>query len=205
MNRHYPLFASNVAVTQLDHELCDLIKPEDHEFKECCVNEKQLSNSYTTSDYRVLEKYPEVRDNLTTQFNIFADKVLGYDEKFIITTSWMTKINPGGYSASHSHKNCFYSGILYFGEYEKGGGNVEFENPLTLLSSYFLKPRDASDANAGSYFFPPNKGDIIWFPSYLRHRVTLHQGSETRYSLAFNIIPIGNYGDGDSVYNQEWV
>jgi uncharacterized protein (TIGR02466 family) len=205
MNRHFPLFASNVAVTQLDHELCDLIKPEDHEFIRCCVTEKVLSNSYTTNDYRILEKYPEVKKNLEEQFNLFADKVLGYEDKFIITTSWMTKMETGGYSSSHSHKNCFYSGILYFHEYEPNGGSVEFENPLLMLSSYFLKPKENTEDNAGSFFFPPNKGDIVWFPSYLRHRVTAHGGSNTRYSLAFNIIPIGKYGDGDSVYNQEWV
>ena len=32
-----------------------------------------------------------------------------------------------------------------------------------------------------------------------------HNEDTTRYSLAFNLFPIGEYGDGDSSYNTDWL
>ena len=45
----------------------------------------------------------------------------------------------------------------------------------------------------------------MFFPSHLKHYVTTHNNSKTRYSLAFNIVPIGLYGDRDSTYDTSWV
>ena len=50
----------------------------------------------------------------------------------------------------------------------------------------------------------PHKNQLILFPSYLKHRICEQKSDKTRYSLAFNIVPIGGYGYGDSQYNTEW-
>ena len=43
------------------------------------------------------------------------------------------------------------------------------------------------------------------FPSYLKHQVLTHNIDTKRCSLAFNIVPLGNYGIGDSQYDTTWV
>ena len=48
------------------------------------------------------------------------------------------------------------------------------------------------------------KKDLIIFPSYLQHSVNPVTSDIPRKSLAFNIVPIDNYGDADSTYDTSW-
>ena len=41
------------------------------------------------------------------------------------------------------------------------------------------------------------KGDLIVFPSSLRHKIGFNFTKQNRYSLALNILPKGNIGRGD--------
>ena len=43
------------------------------------------------------------------------------------------------------------------------------------------------------------------FPSKLKHSIEKSIEDTTRYSLAFNIIPVGEYGSQDSTVNTEWL
>ena len=45
---------------------------------------------------------------------------------------------------------------------------------------------------------------LLFFPSYLWHTILNNHSDKPRYSLAFNLIPLGHYGSGDSTYNTEW-
>ena len=45
---------------------------------------------------------------------------------------------------------------------------------------------------------------LVLFPSYLNHKILEHKSEFPRYSLAFNIVPIGEYVDEDSTYNTSW-
>ena len=40
--------------------------------------------------YRILENYPTTKNILTQYVNTILGEALGYDSKFIITTSWIT-------------------------------------------------------------------------------------------------------------------
>ena len=53
-------------------------------------------------------------------------------------------------------------------------------------------------SNCKSFELKPEKNKLIFFPSYLRHKIKIHKGDTVRYSLAFNIIPIGDVGYYDS-------
>ena len=48
------------------------------------------------------------------------------------------------------------------------------------------------------------KNMVIFFPSYLEHSILNNTSKKPRHSLAFNLIPFGKYGVGDSTYNTEW-
>ena len=41
---------------------------------------------------------------------------------------------------------------------------------------------------------------IIFFPSYMCHKVCEHKDDTLRHSLAFNIMPTGIVGEGDSMF-----
>ena len=43
--------------------------------------------------------------------------------------------------------------------------------------------------------FLPEPKSIILFPSFLNHKVMPNETNKDRYSIAFNIIPKGEFGD----------
>ena len=61
--------------------------------------------------YRILENYPTTKNILTQYVNTILGEALGYDSKFIITTSWITLMTKNTKSQNHIHKNSFWSGV----------------------------------------------------------------------------------------------
>ena len=127
---------------------------------------------------------------------------------FEITTSWLTKCEKGEESTLHLHGNSFWSGIYYYGENYCESSPIEFENPLVNHIrdyGFYVIPEKATQYNKLVERVLPTKNMLIMFPSYLKHRIGTHTSDISRYSLAFNIVPIGHYGGGDSQYDTKWV
>ena len=193
-----PLFAtylSSTIVTEntsaLDHDNHEFLLPEGQKY------------SQITKDRRILKQYPKVEKILLTHFKKFAKDVLDCDNDFAITTSWFTKIEKDQYSEFHRHKNSFYSGVYYHDEYSDDSGNIEFDSPIHGLSDFFIT-NNTNLQNSCSWQIPPIKNLLLLFPSYLNHRIGNHKEDSPRHSLAFNIVPIGEYGGADSTYNTSW-
>ncbi len=161
--------------------------------------------AYTSSDVRLLKKYPRIERILLNKFKRIAKENLCYKNDFVISTSWMAKTDPGGYSQMHMHKNSLYTGVYYFNEYDNDSSALEFETPLTAYADFQLIPTEFNIMNSNSWKIWPEKNLLVFFPSYLRHAVLENKSNETRYSLAFNIVPIGKYGEGDSAYDLSWM
>jgi len=95
--------------------------------------------------------------------------------------------------------------VYYFDEYDNDSSALEFENPLTAYPDFQLIPTEFNIMNSNSWKIWPEKNLLVLFPSYLRHGVLKNKSNETRYSLAFNIVPVGKYGEGDSAYDLAWM
>jgi len=191
----YPLFSSPLITLHLQENLSELKKDVEYN------SNQNASNAYSSKDKNILEKYPKTRKTLLNEFEKIAHESFYYKNNFKITTSWITKIDPGGYAQLHSHKNSFYSGVYYFDEYTPQSSPIEFETPLRSHWDFYIIPREFSIMNSFSWKVPPEKNLLIFFPSYLQHRVLTNQESKSRYSLAFNIVPVGECGEGDSTFN----
>ena len=172
-----------------------------------CVSNYFQGNYKNNNEYRLLEKYPRIKKILLNQFKQVAKENFGYTNDFIISTSWITKMEKKGeISQSHCHKNSFYSGVYYFDEYEEDeGGVLEIMTPLSNHFDFNVMPEDWNVYTGRSLQFSPKKNLLILFPSYLFHQVLSYEGTSIRKSLAFNIVPIGFYGDGDSAVNTKWL
>ena len=163
------------------------------------------SNASSSKDIRVLEKFPDVREGILEKFQKAVDKYLFYSNKFAIRTSWFAVLNKGDSSPVHNHKQSYWSGIYYFGDYEDGESSpLLIINPLGEISDFSLDAENLNPFNAGHYLVKPEKGKLIFFPSYLRHQILSHQSNTSRESLAVNIVPVGEYGFVDSTYNTDW-
>jgi uncharacterized protein (TIGR02466 family) len=194
----FPLFPSVVSANVIQEDL-SWFKSILEKIEYASVNKYDSNLSYASTDMNILEKYPKIKSLILHNFNHFKDTVLKLEStNFKISTSWVTNTFPGGYSHAHTHKNSVYSGVLYFDDCDFGG-NLLFENYGIRTESFMLNdPSEWNFYNIENFEIKPKKNLIVYFPSYLRHRVTTHIGSKNRYSLAINFFPIGKLGYGDS-------
>tara|TARA_R100000278_G_scaffold408_1_gene926 strand:- start:19 stop:621 length:603 start_codon:yes stop_codon:yes gene_type:complete len=191
-----PLFSSPLAMTIIDEDTEEL-----NTYENSGIEKSNKSR-------RILKKYPKIENILLKKFKEYSENVLKYNNNYKITTSWITNIEEGKDSTEHFHKNSLYSGVYYFQDnYPKGCASIEFFSPIVQLSDFWILPKDSDCEimNSHTWFIKPQPKLLLFFPSYLRHKINIHKNNKIRRSLAFNIIPIGEYGSGDSSYNTSWI
>lgn len=108
-----------------------------------------------------------------------------------ITESWYHITQNGGYHDAHSHPNCSWCGIYYVdaGECEivTRNGSNRFYDPRFCADQY-LDAGTAYINNNGFWDFQPTEGQIVIFPSYLKHSALPYFGQEDRVVIAFNSV-----------------
>ena len=204
-----PLFSSNLFYTYVDEDTSE-IDYDDFEYMAIQGDLVPDANfAYASKNRRVLEAYQDTKEILLDKFIDIARNALHYDCKFQIATSWITKVKPGGFSHRHSHRNSFYSGVYYFEDnYSLDCGCIKFESPVSNFSDYDIISSNRgknSVLSSKNWRIPPEKKKLLFFPSYLEHTVTKNNEKVDRHSIAFNIVPIGKYGNGDSAYDSRWL
>ena len=159
-----------------------------------------------STDLRILEKYPILKKILLNKFYEFIKTSnLEYNNRFEISTSWLTKSENKQRSNMHNHKNSFYSGVYYYEDkYESNCGNLQIHNPLLPLSDFLIEPESRNDFNVQIFEIYPQPRLLVFFPSYIEHQFLPNYSDIPRYSLAFNVVPIGLYGCVDSSYDTSW-
>lgn len=190
----YNLFPTAV-FTQIHDNFDELDSLRDFEYND----HHEIDKHYNTIDHFVLDKFPNAKKVIKEYFNFFKNQYLNLNTTdFEITSSWGTKIAPLGRSNLHSHKNSWFSGVVYFDNQYKGG-NLELYNSSN--SSWLIEPSLWNNMNSNCFTIHPQKNLVVYFPSHIQHLVTPNLSNDFRFSLAFNIIPIGKFGMNDSKVN----
>ena len=202
-----PLFSFPVAVMDLDEDFSNIENSIDdikfRKINKCEMNSSQ--NCYIANSSNFLTNFSKEKEILLHYFYEYKDNVLGLKSiDFLITSSWMNKIEDGGYGHYHFHTNSIYSCILYFDSYNSG--ELMFYNPFPV--TFELEPDDDVDDtvyNSHKWMIEPRKNRMIIFPSQLHHQVLKNTSGKSRYSLAFNLFPYGKFGETDSALNIQHV
>lgn len=108
-----------------------------------------------------------------------------------ITQSWLTRSQKGDSHHTHTHPNSVVSGVLYINLAPKDGISF-YRNEDNVW--YELVRQEETYYNAPSYFIQTAIGDIILFPSNIRHGVQEVTESVDRVSLSFNTFFAGELG-----------
>lgn len=106
-----------------------------------------------------------------------------------IIESWFHVTENGGYHDTHSHPNCSWCGIYYV---DAGECDIQNRNGINR----FYDPRHGADQyldagtaylnSTGSWDFAAVDGQVVIFPSYLKHAAMPYFGQKDRVVIAFN-------------------
>lgn len=103
--------------------------------------------------------------------------------------SWYHVTRDGGYHDAHSHPNCSWCGIYYvdIGEasFEKRNGLNRFYDPR-INADHYLDAGSQYLNGTGVWDIEPLDGQIVIFPSYLKHSALPYFGRKDRIVIAFN-------------------
>lgn len=194
-----PLFSKVVCTTLLplnNKEKIDLKQTiEKVSFK------KANNNSQISSNLNILKltKLKFLKQKIMNCFMEFVNSTLLLENiEFKIISSWITKVGQGDIGHSHNHGNSFYSGVFYI-DVNDNTGKITFIN--VNKSTFELKPSEYNNLNSVKWSIQPKNNQIIFFPSEVYHQVEENKSNIIRYSLAFNIMPVGKIGVEDSSMN----
>ena len=158
------------------------------------IDKSEPNKSFISSSKDVLSQLPEIKDIILNDFLQYIEYSMKItDAKFKIGSSWGTKAPPGTDSNWHIHSNYFYSGVYYP---EKCTG-IMFKDQL--VDHYIFDFSAQTPYNSNAYTHYPEKNSLVYFRSNLFHKIMKNTDTTDRYSLAFNIMPFGEYGTGDGI------
>jgi uncharacterized protein (TIGR02466 family) len=197
-----PIFPSTIATTRVEIDFDGLLAARDWEWTGALrgvapgerVYQADSEIAQRTADVHVLADFPDIRDALLAGVMDFSVKVLQqYQLELAITTSWITRTRPGGFSARHHHSNSYLSAVWY----PQASSTITFTAPVvsTILPN---EPAEWNIYNSQAWTIQPEPNMLVIFPSYLQHQIDENNTDDTRYSLAINTFPVGMFGVGDS-------
>ncbi len=195
-----PLFSSLVMVS--DIQLNETEEKIILDFTDKCnfIKTREEENSSSISeDYYVLDD-PQlilIRNKIAMEVNKYIDH-LQYEGQFDFSSSWITKTKPGEQSHYHTHSNTIFSGIFYIKTKDDCGSVALTDFTKT---KWGIKKKEANVYNSSTWEITPLKNRIIIFPSNVPHKINPNRTKHTRFSLPFNVIPLGNIGAGEQRIN----
>ena len=184
----------------------DFVKEDLSELKKIKLFAKgsdQGSNRSETGEdpFYILKDYPYSEKILTKYFQKFADSFYNRRVKFKITTSWCVELTTGEAVHQHNHRNCQWSAVFYYGEYTDNSCALSFQNPIREHCTFLIDAApNMHNPMITDISIKPETNKLIIFPSYILHYSTPNR-ERTRHSLAFNLMPVGSVGMGDSTYS----
>ena len=184
----------------------DFVKEDMSELKKIKLfakgNNQGMNSSSTGEDpFYILKKYPRSEKILTKYFQKFADAFYNRRVDFKMTTSWVVELREGETVHQHNHRNCQWSAVFYYGKYTDKSCSLSFRNPIREFGTLLIDGApNMHNPMITDITIKPETNKVIFFPSWILH-YSAPNYEDTRYSLAFNFIPTGSVGMGDSTYS----
>lgn len=164
-------------------------------FRETLANCVDSISNLSSRDKNVLSNpaLKDLRDTLQQHLDEYFKTIYNTSNRVSlkITQSWLTLSRQGDSHHSHTHPNSVVSGVLYINLAENDG--VSFHRNEDNLWHELL-PAQENYFNAKSYFINTEVGDILLFPSHVRHGVREVTEAVERVSLSFNSFFEGELG-----------
>jgi uncharacterized protein (TIGR02466 family) len=190
----YELFPTVVLEYNLNRQFT---KQENSVFKSIDEMERNVGNYLSVNKY--ILNTPEleyIHNTILDCVNDYIETVYKPKNKLepYVTQSWINVNERTGWHHLHNHANSFISGVLYLNA-DKNKDSIIFYNDLYRQISPY--PREYTNYNSQTWKVSVGTGDIILFPSHLRHMVEANQSDNPRISLSFNVFVKGTLGKSE--------
>jgi len=192
----YPLFAAPVMKINMnidEKKMLRYIKKEKYRIT------RTAKGCYQSVSNKILENKEMKKEKLIfiDYIKHYLKHIFHYSGKFKISNSWLTKTLSQCESQFHMHKNNWMSACYYPEEHK------EFKISFFRGNAGSLIEVDYDDYQSiyscDEFNLTPEKSSLIIFPSYVLHKISKNLSDKNRYSLAFNINPIGHFKKGSDI------
>ena len=160
---------------------------------------QQVANANFKTKDSYLTKHEQLKD-LTSFFkeciDDYCNTIINSEQRLVITQLWGNRNPKGSKHHEHVHPNSIISGVFYLRQDPKLPP-IQFSK--SNQDSMKLDPRKYNSYNAETFLLPCTSGELILFPSSLRHSVPVNQGDEERISLSFNTFSIDALGSEENL------
>jgi len=166
--------------------------------KTISYREQPQNGNYRSDDSYLLrdEKFKNIKNFLGEAVNKFTTNVLNSKQRLIITQCWANRNPKGSRHHEHVHPNSIVSGVMYFQINEKLPP-ISFSKERQ--DSMKLDPEKYNIMNSETFMLPCKPGELILFPSSLKHSVPINNSEEDRISVSFNTFCIDAIGSEQSL------
>ena len=159
----------------------------------------QVANGNFKSKDSYLTKHESLK-NITSFFkeciDDYCNTIMNSNQRLVITQLWGNRNPKGSKHHEHVHPNSIISGVFYLRQDPKLPP-IQFSK--SNQDSMKLDPRKYNSYNAETFLLPCTSGELILFPSNLRHSVPTNMGEDERISLSFNTFSIDALGSEENL------
>ena len=166
--------------------------------KTISYRKQQQNGNFRSDDSYLLrnEEFKNIKNFLKESVDKFTTNVLNTKQRLVITQCWANRNPKGSQHHEHVHPNSIISGVMYFQINEK-------LPPISFTKDrqdgMKLNPEKYNHMNSETFMLPCKPGELILFPSSLRHSVPTNHGEEDRISVSFNTFCIDAIGSEQSL------
>ena len=188
------IFPSPVLITKYKHSI-----EEEFKFVKNLRYIEQKENGNFKSDDTYLLKHKElskIKDFIYESLNKFTQNIIQTKQRLVVTQAWTNRNPPNSKHHEHIHPNSILSGVFYFRQ-SKTLPPIQFSK--AIQDSVKLSPEKYNQLNSETFLLPMVDGELVLFPSSLRHSVPFNKGNEERYSMSFNTFCIDELGSTSSL------
>ena len=188
------IFPTPILITKYEGSLVDELKHID--ILEWI--EQKANGNFKSKDTYLLdhEQFKNIKNFIYESLNKFTKEVLMSDQRLVVTQCWLNKNPKGSKHHEHVHPNSIISGVFYFKQDPKLPP-ISFSK--SIQHAMKLDPKKYNNLNSETFLLPCTDGELILFPSNLKHSVPVNMGDEPRISMSFNTFSVDTLGSEDSL------
>ena len=157
------------------------------------VRNDLTKTSFLLNDSRL----QRVKNFLDERMKNYIENVVEIENEFVMTQSWSTITKKGENHHSHSHHNSIFSLVFYVSSEGEKSGNLVFDfghSRLMERMNFTYDVKNYNGFNAGEWDYVVNTGDIVLFPSWVRHQTRENTSDKDRIIIGANYFINGIVG-----------